>query len=285
MADLEGCERMQRPLCWAERRRATAMRLSGGGGGLPLLREVARCASVPPGVGEIVHAVLRLCGVAVTGAAERTRTQTAPHAIPHVPTAGPTEWTHVARALSSEQLGSPVYLGLPDEMGTLSVADIPAQRLRAARTLFDGRGGDGACMCTVEYMHSLARCSKAGGVLVAWALAVLEERAFLEAGLYTYICLPDMSAWCVCLMWVYPSSNYYTLIRLQADPEAVAALAEMQRLKRLEARLRSHASRFPTKPGMAPGESPLLYPRRSWAQDMGLALGKRQEWDARPVPF
>ena len=70
MADLEGCERMQRPLCWAERRRATAMRLSGGGGGLPLLREVARCASVPPGVGEIVHAVLRLCGVAVTGAAE-----------------------------------------------------------------------------------------------------------------------------------------------------------------------------------------------------------------------
>jgi len=53
-------------------------------------------------------------------------------------------------------------------MGAISVADIPARPLRAARTLFEGEAADGApCMYTVEYMHALERCSRVGSCLHA----------------------------------------------------------------------------------------------------------------------
>ena len=72
---------------------------------------------------------------------------------------------------------------------------------------------------------------------------------------------------------------------LEAEPEAAAALARLLRLKRLEQRLRkastAGSAAAPPPPRGKPGKSP----RRTWAQDMALTLGKNPEWDGRPVPF
>jgi hypothetical protein len=104
-ASLEHSELLRRPVCWAERRRATVLRLSSSRSSHGLLRDVCALhrSVVPAGLCECVDAVLRLCGLDAGGAPEPAAAAAAERADAPTAVRGPSEgeWRRVTAALSA----------------------------------------------------------------------------------------------------------------------------------------------------------------------------------------